>query len=447
MENELLPTDYLNIKLGSYKSSTLSIKINKTQSDCITTGAGIQSFNPRDCATLFHEFCHKLQNTSSVIGFQFFNLITSIWHNGRNYVYDSSDESSKNSNINAINILNTYQLKNNETLQKRKLLSITKIHDIDNIKEQKYTREPVAVSYIYNDYECELMFGIGEFYESCADVLERFFCNKINHSDLFSDADTVPYKTGESIAKFFNPQCSDYRLIILLLTSMQHSSPHQMFILLSLIFSNSETSDEIVRNLCEEQARSLINMNKEWIVLTRQTIDNGFPNEDPFLGDVFKSISTSIEKNLITRIENPFLELDFLARITESNYKEELTHFIESFDGCVIYADDQSMELSGGNQKIIIGDDSVFNQEKEFMTFQCSIFLAIKNLNGSSTFDEERGYSCPIFDYCENMNKTEHQHICLTAPHNHLKPDAHGNNCPFQLAIYKYDLKNHDGGS
>ncbi|WP_194761737.1 hypothetical protein [Pantoea ananatis] len=447
MKNKLLPTDYLNIKLGSYRPSTLSIKINKTQSDVTATGAGIESFNPRDCATLFHEFCHKLQNTSSIIGFQFFNLITSIWHNGRIYVYDSSDESSKKLNISAINILNKYRLNNNKILQKRKLLSITKIHGIDNIKEQEYTREPVAISYVYNDHECEFLFGIGEFYESCADVLERFFCTKINHSDLFSDADSVPYKTGESIAKFFNPKCSDYRLIILLLTSMQHSSPHQMFIMLSSIFSPSETSDEIVKNLCEEQARSLILLNKEWIALTKETIDNGFPIEDPFLGDLFKSISTSIEKNLMTRIENPFLELDFLDRITESNYKQELSHFIENFDGCVIYVDDQSIEPSGGSQKIIIGESSIFNQEREFMTFQCSILLAIKNLNDCSTFNEGSEYSCPVFDNCENLNKAENQHICLTAPHNHLKPDANGNNCPFQLATYKYDLKNHEANS
>lgn len=447
MENELLPTEYLNIKLGSYNPLTLTIKINKTYSDFNTTETGVESFNSRDFATLFHEFCHKLQNTSSVIGLQYFNLITSIWHNGRSYVYDSSDESSKNSNIDAVNILNTYNLNKNETLQKRQLLSITKIHDLKNIEEQKYTRDPVVVSYIYNDYECELMFGIGEFYESCADVLERFFCTKINHFDFFSDADSVPYKTGESIAKFFNPQCSDYRLIILLLTSMQHSSPHQIFILLSLVFRNSDISDEIVRDVCEKQARNLININKKWIALTRKTIDDGFPNEDPFLGDVFKSISTSIEKNLIMRLKSPFFELDFLARITEINYKEELTKLIEDFDGCVIYADNQSMEASGGYQKIIIGNESVFNQENEFMTFQCSIFLAIKNLNESSKFNEGREYSCPVFDYCENMNKTEHQHICSTAPHNLPKPVSHGNNCPFQLATYKYDLKNHDGSS
>ncbi|EPR6544964.1 hypothetical protein ACU74D_000066 [Yersinia enterocolitica] len=445
MEDEILPTDYLNAKLGSYKPSALTIKINKTYSAISATGPGIESFNPRDCATLFHEFCHKLQNTSSITGFQFFDLITSIWHNGRNFTHDSNDVNSENLIINSANILNTYPLNKNETLQKSKLLVITEIHDIEIIMKQKYTREPVSISYIHNDSECELMFGIGEFYESCADALERFFCTKINHSDIFSDASSIPYKIGESIAKFFNPQCSDYRLIIMLLTSMQHASPHQIFILLSSLFGNQEISDERVRYLCEEQARNLININKEWIVRTRKTIADGFPNEDPFLGDVFKSLSTSIEKNLRVRLEKPFFELDFLECITINNYKERLVHFIEDFDGCVIYVDDQSMELSGGYQKIIIGDKSVFNQEREFMTFQCSIFLAIKNLNECKKFNEEREYSCPVFDYCENMNKIEYQNICLNAPHNHPKADTHGNNCAFQLATYKYDLRNHNG--
>ncbi|MEI7181958.1 hypothetical protein WCT96_01370 [Pectobacterium carotovorum] len=445
MKNEILQADYLNVKLGSYKPSTLTIKINKTYSAITAEGTGIESFNPRDCATLFHEFCHKLQNTSSIIGFQFFDLITSIWQNGRNFTHDSNDENSEKLIMNSTKMLNTYPLNKNETLQKNKLLEITKIHDVENIMKQEYTREPVSVSYMYNDSKCELNFGIGEFYESCADALERFFCAKINYSDNFSDANSIPYKIGESIAKFFNPQCSDYRLIILLLTSMQHASPHQIFIMLSSLFDDSKIPDERVRDLCEEQARNLIDINKEWIALTKKRIDDGFPNEDPFLGDVFKKLSTSIEKNLQIRLEKPFFELDFLHGITENNYKERLANFIDEFDGCVIYVDEQSMESSDGYQKIIIGDKSVFSQEKEFMTFQCSIFLAVKNLNECNTLNERREYPCPVFDYCENMNKTKYKNICLNAPHNHPKAVAHGNNCPFQLAAYKYDLKNHYG--
>ncbi|MCL0005112.1 hypothetical protein MKT61_018450 [Providencia rettgeri] len=443
MEDEILPTDYLNVKLGSYKPSALTIRINKTYSAISTTGSGIESFNPRDCATLFHEFCHKLQNTSSITGFQFFDLITSIWHNGRNFTLDSNDKDSENLIINSTNILNTYPLNKNETLQKSKLLTITNIHDIETILKQKYTCESVSVSYRHNDSECNLTFGIGEFYESCADALERFFCTKINHFDIFSDVSPIPYKIGESIAKYFNPQCSDYRLIILLLTSMQHASPHQIFILLSSLFSNPEISDVQVRNLCEKYVRDLINMNEKWIGKTKKIIDDGFPNEDPFLGDVFKSLSRSIEENLRIRLEKPFFELDFLECITVNNYKEQLAHFIEEFDGCIIYVNDQSMELSTGYQKIIIGNKSVFNKEKEFMTFQCSIFLAIKNVNKQKKFNGKKKYSCPVFDYCENMNKTEYQNICLNAPHKHPKADIHGNNCPFQLATYKYDLRNY----
>lgn len=445
MENEILPIDYLNLTLGSYHPSTLTIKINKTFSDMTTAGTGIESFNPRDCATLFHEFCHKLQNTSSIAGFQFFDLITSIWQNGRSFIYDSSDEVSNNSNLSAASILNTYPLNKNPTSQKRKLLTITKINNMEAITEQKYTREPVVISYIHNGSACELRFGIGEFYESCADALEKYFCAKINHHDIFSDADSVPYKTGESIAKFFNPQCSDYRLLILLLTSMQHGSPHQAFILLASIFHNPDTSDERIREICEIQARDFININRGWIAGTRDMIDRGFPREDPFLGDVFKSLSASIDKNITIRSEIPFLELDFLDRITEENYKEQLTCFIADFDGCVIYVDDQSMEPSGNYQKIVIGDNSIFNQSKEFMTFQCSIFLGLKNYNDCMVIKQQIDYSCPVFSYCEDMKKTEHRHICLTAPHCHPKADIRGGNCPFQLATYKYDLNNLDG--
>lgn len=444
MEDKILPTDYLNTKLGSYNPSTLAIKINKTYSAINAPEAGVESFNPRDCATLFHEFCHKLQNTSSITGFQFFDSITSIWHNGRNFIYDPTDKESENLIEDSTNALNTYPLNKNEVLQKSNLLRITKIHNIKTILNQDYTRSPVSISYIYNDSECNLNFGIGEFYESCADALERFFCTKINYHDDFSDASSVPYKIGESIAKYFNPQCSDYRLIILLLTSMQHAIPHQMFILLSESFGNPKFSDEQVRDFCGKAVQDLINMNKEWILHTKKIIDDGFPNEDPFLGDVFKLLSKTIEKNLSTRLKKPFFELDFLESITIDNYKEKLAHFIEDFDGCAIYVNDQSMELSANYQKIIIGDKSVFNKEKEFMTFQCSIFLATKKLNEHKKLNEKREYSCPVFEFCKNMNKSESQDICLKAPYLHPKASISSNNCPFQLAVYKYDLNNYN---
>ncbi|MFD1260666.1 hypothetical protein [Entomomonas asaccharolytica] len=429
--------DDLYQTLGSYDPYSLRIKINKTYREPSERGLGIDSFNKRDCATLFHEFIHQLQNTSSIVGFQQFNAMVSIWHNTRNIIYDPNDKESHTHRNEAIKILKYYQYYNNDKPQKNGLLKITSIGGVQEIAEQKFTNNPIKINYCFNDSKFELNFGIEEFYESCADALERFFCTRIK-LDITPEfeSDSIPYKIGESIAKKIHPECSDYRLIVFMLTALQHSSPHQCFVYLVNLYGNDQFTDEQIRGLCEKHTKELIEGNVTWIEDTKNILEIGFPLPDPCLGDVVKTFNNSINNNLNKRKVTPFVELDFLERIDENNFKEEIKLLIESFGGCIIYAIDQSGNLPPKPDKIVIGDSesNYHNNHKGWLTFIVSIYLAIKN---KIEINYDGNYECPAILYCDHEYKSNNLAFCKKTPHKH--PEASGNrdNCAHQLAKYK----------
>lgn len=438
--------DYLNGTLGSYDPYSLRILINKTYSENRKTSSGIHSFNKRDCATLFHEFVHQLQNTASIIGFRQFDSIVSMWHNTRNIKFAPNDEVSTRLRQETIEILKTYSSYKKDMPQKKGLLKISNIEKLDDIKKQIFTADPIKLHYSYNSSYFHFVFGIGEFYESCAHTLEEYFCTKIKfHNDVF-EANSIPYKIGESIAKKIFPECSNLRLMILMLTALQHTSPHQMFIFLMCSYGSNQYDDEIIKKVCQEHVKELIALNNNWIAKTSDTVENGFPLDDPYLGDVIKSFNSSIKRNLNNRMFTPFLELDFLMELNELNYKDKLESFIETLGGSIIYTTDQSSHSSGEIEKIVIGDhQSIYNNHKGWLTFITSILLTKKNpiIIDATTLNKEEIYKCPAYLYCEHKNKQNNNLYCTKEPYKHPQALEGNDNCAHQLAVYKTDLKNH----
>ncbi|CAM7492961.1 hypothetical protein WDR94_001412 [Citrobacter amalonaticus] len=447
MHNEINPLDYLNENLGSYDPFSLRIMINKTYSENIEESSGLDSFNKRDFATLFHEFTHQLQNTSSIVGFQQFNAIVSIWHNTRNISYDPNDKESAILRQESQRILQGYPCNKKDEPQKRGLLDIISIENLEDILKQKYTKKKLKITYSYNKSSFELSFGIGEFYESCAEILERFFCRKIKLYDNFFESNSIPYKIGESIAKKFYPECSDYCLIVLMLTALQHASPHQIFIFLVHAYGVLKLDEKTVREQCKDHVETLIKINKEWINKTGDVIENGFPFDDPYLGDVIKFFNLTIKNNLKKRIEHPFLELDFLMTIDEYNYKEKIESIIKNSGGSIIYAKDQSGNSLCDVEKIVIGDyTSIYHNQKAWLTFIISIFLTMRNSKTISITETDHfeRYKCPAFLYCNHKNKTINAAFCEATPYKYPVAIEGADNCAHQLALYKTDLRNNN---
>jgi len=446
MDSKINSLDFLSDTLGSYDPYSLRILVNKTYSEGLEGLSGIDSFNKRDFATLFHEFVHQLQNTSSIVGFQQFNAMVSVWHNTRNISYDSCDDESAYLRQEAVNILQAYPCHKNIGPQKKNLLDITKIENLEDIKKQEFTKQAIKISYSYNSSHFELQFGIGEFYESCADVLERFFCMKIKIDDNDFESNSIPYRIGESIAKEIYPECSDFRLIILLLTALQHASPHQMFIFLIHTYGKNFVDDEFVREECNKHVKDLVEINAKWIAKTSDMINKGFPFDDPYLGDVIKSFDSAINKNLNSRMVTPFIELDFLMEINEYNYKEKIKLFIKNAGGSLIYAKDQSNNSPGKVERIVIGNyESIYHNHKGWLTFNISLFLTMKNTKAIIAIetDHNEKYKCPVFIYCDHKNKIKNCNYCNATPYKYTQPLEGADNCAHQLALFKTDLRSH----
>ncbi|UXB12955.1 hypothetical protein GP476_16470 [Aeromonas dhakensis] len=438
--------DYLNGTLGSYDPYSLRILVNKVYNENRKTSSGIHSFSKRDCATLFHEFVHQLQNTTSIIGFRQFNSIVSMWHNTRNINFDPNDDVSTHLLQKTIEILKTYSSYKNDMPQKKGLLDISNIENLDDIKKQMFTADPIKLHYSYNSSDFHLFFGIGEFYESCAHTLEEYFCTKIELHDNVFEANSIPYKIGESIAKKIAPECSNLRLMILMLTALQHTSPHQMFIFLMCSYGSHPCDDEIIKKECQKHVKELVALNNNWIDKTSDTVENGFPLDDPYLGDVIKSFNSSINKNLNNRMFIPFLELDFLMELNEFDYKDKLESFIETFGGSIIYTTDQSNHSSDEVEKIVIGDhQSIYNNHKGWLIFITSILLTKKNqiVIDATTINKEEIYKCPAHLYCEHKNKQNNNLFCEKTPYKHPQALEGNDNCAHQIAVYKTDLKNY----
>ncbi|QXC39822.1 hypothetical protein V3429_06415 [Aeromonas jandaei] len=446
MDENIDLLDYLNNTLGSYDPYSLRILVNKTYSESKKTSPGIYSLNQRDCVTLFHEFIHQLQNTSSIIGFRQFDCIVSMWQNTRNIKFNIDDEVSNNYRKKTLQTLKKYACHKSDTPQKSGLLDVFEIECFDDIKKQIFTDDAIKIHYSYNSSHFYFVFGIGEFYESCAHILEEYFCKKINFHNKIFEANSIPYKTGESIANNIAPNCSNLRLIILMLTALQHSSPHQMFIFLMFSYGKEQCDDEVIKEICEKHVEELISINDNWIKETRNIIDRGFPIDDPYLGDVIKSFNSSINKNLHNRKSTPFLELDFLIEINEINYKNKLEDLIKNSGGSIIYTTDQSRPSSDEIENIVIGDhQSIYHNHTGWLTFITSILLTKKtqSIIDATILKKEEIYKCPAYFYCEHKNKKNNVSYCEKEPYKHPQALEGNDNCAHQLAIYKTDLRNY----
>ena len=150
MDENIDLLDYLNNTLGSYDPYSLRILVNKTYSESNKNSPSIHSLNQRDCVTLFHEFIHQLQNTSSIIGFSQFNCIVSMWQNTRNIQFNIDDEVSNNHLQKTLQTLKKYVCYKNNTPQKSGLLDVFEIERFDDIKNQIFTDDAIKIHYSYN---------------------------------------------------------------------------------------------------------------------------------------------------------------------------------------------------------------------------------------------------------------------------------------------------------
>lgn len=431
---------HFSTSLGSYNPFFFKLVVKRTWNSELNEQSKFNEFSESETATLFHEFVHHLQNIASIPGLSHFSSLISIWHNTRIVSYDQNDnESASNLNMAYDNIKNYLCKKtSNKTTKSIMSCQVNKINQpIDNLA-------PIKISVMIEEQSLDIDFGIADFFESSAYELENFYRKQIGLENIDDLTPTIPYKIGRGICKMYIPELDEVTFIKILLTSSQHASPHKAFICLLQEINEIGITGNLDKIL-ELNLTKLIGINSEFIEKVKGSITSGFPMEDYIFGDVIKSIFEVIDGNIKKQFLSPFPELEFLLSVNKDNYKEKLEELIDSFGGCVIYRD-SGIDTSIEDNKIyfVESKNSAFKHERGWKVLQAAIDYSLIHYTPSTkkVAKPHAKHMCPMHPFCDhtfNINKNEY---CNVSPWLHPGPVDDGNDCPYQLAVYKTDLKN-----
>lgn len=452
--------------LGNYNPVSMRVRINKTHSEEIAKHEVFNELNDLDCTTLFHEYIHHLQNTSTITGIQHLDLQVSMWHNTRCYMLDANcmpEDAiiSKQLAIGAILKAEEYKDSNKQLSKSTRDIVVNEVLHLDKIKKQMdglsldELYSPVVLNCKQDENNISVKFGIFEFQESSANFMEGVFCEKINQQIDKLGINHVPYKLIQAIQIYLFPKCKQETLLSIILTALQHVTPHKMFIkLLHDIAKREEAickckiechcSSQIgVREECEDYARKLLRSNLDWAMACKKQIYKGLPNQDKHFGDLIKIIISSILDKIQIRCENPFPEIDFLKSINPENFRCELEKFILKNGGCGYYVADHNLAEEEVLRPIIIGSVSSFNNNNmAWMTFEAAMHYTkhhyIKTDEAISIVHPGNIELCPLQKYCEHKSKVNKK----CKPSQHQTATTEDASCAYQLAIFKTKLDN-----
>lgn len=424
--------DELNSNLGSYSPFFLRIKVLEL----------IDDYKSFEDVAFFHEYMHHLQCVSTIIGLSHLNSLVCLWHSIRNIVQDNDDLASKEQFYIAARNLKYHEVNN----KLPRIKSDITISSIEDFSEQEPTQEPVKLKALLGGEELNINFGILEFFESLAYILECLFSRKIDVKDVgyFSPA-TIPYKLGLSIGYFLNKNYSKSNLAMIMLTAIQHPCPHREFILLARNLAACDISDDILEEKLSDASNVLITQQTEWISSVKLEVYNGFPCDDPLFGNIIKSLFQISISNIDKRKVTPFDELRFIGAInSKEDYLLMRDDFIKSWGGCMSVTESSTGDTRRGN---IGTQDSIFSNTRAWEVFQTTIhyiklYFDIHSESVSYSLQENLKSKCPLFCYCSHGNKVNNPNICANNPWSHPTPNDDESDCPYQLAVYKTDLKN-----
>ncbi|EPL4522792.1 hypothetical protein QCK34_000071 [Enterobacter asburiae] len=450
--------------LGSYNPVSMRVSVSKTNDEKRVGDNKLSQLNDFDCTTLFHEYIHHLQNVSTITGLQHHDLQISMWHNARCYIFDKSHKKddapvSKKLALDAMHKTFEYRNSNKNILNSKDTLILKKIENLSLlISAMSGTNgtvdfNPVKLSFIQGGNVVSVNFGIFEFQESAANYLEGVFCEKILQPPDRFLVDNVPYKIIHALKLHYAPNSDNEALLPIILTALQSTVPHKMFIYLlySLIAREKSkcTCKEIcycdkkldVREECEVYARKLISLQDVWVEKVRNQIFDGFPKEDVNFGDILKKITNSIISKVEKRKSNPFIEIDFLKKINHLNFRDEFYHFISENGGCGYYLTDSFSGNDTFLEPNIVGEKVVFNYNNiGWLTFEAAFhYTKLHYFYDSNNNIELKTPTtigkCPLECYCDHKNRLPHN--CTPQETSSL---IENENCAYQLAIIKTQL-------
>jgi len=428
--------------LGSYSHLYLKVVVKYLRGG---SGSPID-YDPADVATLFHELLHHAQYISTVAGISYLDDLISIWNNARGSIESGGDAVVLGLISDARDRFNNFS-DNNKNFDGGFFSDIdVEILDFDG---SQINLDPITIEALLDGEAVLINFGINEFFESSAYVIERLFREKVGLPDERGRVPSVPYKIAEAIARYFDPCCSDSRLVMMLLTAMLHASPHQAFVKIAIDLSSVDWTDLETRANLEATALEMFRSNQEWAEERVSNIRNAFRLEDPHFGNLVVDLFRYAELFFQRRSLSPMLELDFLDELNSVNYASKVAEFSDLFGGVLIFKEKEteiSRELEVEEALSLGTKKGVFHDLHKLEVFQASIHFALMHV---CVKDEVVSVSlpnnvspCPLLSSCCHKNKELNTVICSSHPWLHPQASDGSVDCAYQIAAYGFDLSN-----
>ena len=438
---------------GKYIPYLMLISVKRTF-DNFSKISEINQFREEEIITFFHEYMHHVHNISTIVGMSRFNSIITLWHGIRNFNDGFRDSPQIRELEKAISIQNQWFFNNDS-------IAITENFQIKEIAELNHESpcSPIEIK-CKSPKTSDLIlvkFGIPEFMESAAFLLEETFRSKIYFPKKNNNVNFVPYKIGMSIAKHINHEISEYQVLHHFLAAMQAPEPHYSYLNSLKQLAPLKISDEIAIDILKEFAKKQIKINQPWIENIESQINKGFCYEDPLFGDIIKHVFHVLKNNLHLRNENPFKEVELLENINIDNYQNSLNEVIRTFGGCVLIRDRDDTdedEANKDNMFFLKGNDNIDIDLRAWLVFQAAIHFTLCHINRNasqeisivetSEISLKNPCQCPFFTCClhENRKNLHSSQICKNSPWNHPKAIENGDNCDYQVAVFKTQLEN-----
>lgn len=298
--------------------------------------------NPIQFSFFFHEWIHFLHNISTINGLSLFCTQLILWNNFR-WTMENQDVSLGSSHINPELIDNNKNhfsfIISNRKRNTCTLPSYAKNKDIyfdaHEIEFLKYADGQVTSTSLikckvtFNNNSYALDIGLLEILESVAYMLESKCAQEMNATP--QESPFYPYHAVNGLTKKVAPSLTSDDLICCMLASLQsNDSPR---VLLNLLIEMESLEAACRYEKLVSHVKKQLNELAEVTNTSINQIINLFPVNEP-MGNFIKLTLRRIKNNLGFRIQDPFLEINIIKKISKNPL--EMNDIIRKFGGCTI---------------------------------------------------------------------------------------------------------------
>lgn len=395
------------------------------------------SLDIRETSYFFHEWMHYLHNISTLHGIGAFVALAEIWSAFR-FTTDSLGISSGQINHTDPE---SFQVKSLIAIiaAARKSMNLKLPRDIapGDVSVKAFAEKNASESVVATQLEISIVLknklgdqttstmtlGPGELLESVAFLLEKRFLERLAglQTEQFP---VVPYHVLTIFAHHIDPSLTEEDVLLCGLFSLQFTSPvsdlENILRKCASIDSGSGKRRQYLEKLVIEHMTLYESEYQEWL----NRLDRMFPLEKSMGRAVIETIRY-MRKNLLTRKERPFFELDFIEEMHHkgaSHFHEIMNRLMTTHGMCA--GKQEHPGLIDEIERDQLFDFTITGQDEELRTARrvmlASFEYVLRHIsndnNGFLDTKYAKNFPCPFYTSCNLQVRHNKPEICKTQP-------------------------------